>query len=102
MVQFAVFLREQRSCFPTLKEYSLQVMEFVEPSAFTRCLADYLDDASYRSLQRYLLQNPEAGTVMPGTGGFRKVRGVDQRRKKGKSGGIRVIYYYFPEDAQIC
>jgi hypothetical protein len=76
-------------------------MEFVEASAFTRCLPDYLDDENYRPLQTYLIRNPEAGDVMPGTGGFRKVRWVDQRRKKGKRGGIRVIYYYFPEDTQI-
>jgi hypothetical protein len=76
-------------------------MEFIEASAFTHCLPNYLDEESYRALQTALLQNPEAGAVMPGTGGFRKVRWGDQRRQKGKHGGIRVIYYYFPEDHQV-
>jgi len=38
---------------------------------------------------------------MPGTGGFRKCRWLDQRRGKGKRGGLRIIYYYFMRDAQI-
>jgi hypothetical protein len=38
---------------------------------------------------------------MPGTGGFRKVRWADNRRGKGKRGGLRVIYYYLSFDYQI-
>ena len=36
-------------------------------------LADYLTDEAYRELQIALLENPELGDVIPGTGGFRKV-----------------------------
>ena len=39
--------------------------------------------------------NPEAGEVIEGTGGLRKVRFGDSRRGKGKRGGLRVIYYYW-------
>ena len=43
-----------------------------------------------------LLQlNPEAGDVIAGTGGLRKVRFADSRRGKGKRGGLRVIYYWW-------
>jgi putative transcriptional regulator len=35
----------------------------------------------------FLADNPEAGDVMPGTGGVRKVRWIDQRRGKGRRGG---------------
>ena len=47
---------------------------FVEAPLFTRLLPDYLDDETYRELQELLLANPDLGDVMPGTGGFRKVR----------------------------
>jgi len=45
---------------------------FFETPLFTRLLPEYLNDDSYRALQRALLENPELGDVMPGTGGFRK------------------------------
>jgi mRNA-degrading endonuclease RelE of RelBE toxin-antitoxin system len=38
---------------------------------------------------------------MPGTGGFRKLRWHDERRGKGKRGGLRVIYYWLINDRQI-
>ena len=50
---------------------------FFETPLFTRLLPTYLDDEAFRSLQRILLENPELGDVMPGTGGFRKIRWQD-------------------------
>jgi hypothetical protein len=76
-------------------------VEFIEAPAFTTHLADYLDDEGYLELQLHLAQEPEAGDVIAGTGGFRKIRWADPRRQKGKRGGLRIIYYYFPGDAQI-
>lgn len=76
-------------------------MEFVEAPAFTALAPDYLDDDGYRSLQVFLADKPEAGDVMPGTGGFRKLRWADARRGKGKRGGLRVIYYYLEADRQV-
>jgi hypothetical protein len=76
-------------------------MEFFEVPAFTRYLSEYLDDEAYRTLQQELARKPEAGDLMPGTGGFRKVRWVDVRRGKGRRGGLRVIYYYFAAEHQI-
>ena len=75
--------------------------EFVESPAFTRLVADYLSDEAYQELQNQLSNNPELGVVMPGTGGFRKLRWSDARRGKGRRGGLRVIYYYFSFDEQI-
>jgi mRNA-degrading endonuclease RelE of RelBE toxin-antitoxin system len=74
---------------------------FFETPLFTRLLGDYLTDESYRDLQRALMENPELGNVMPGTGGFRKVRWEDPRRGKGKRGGLRIIYYYLTAEHQI-
>lgn len=49
-------------------------------------VGNYLTDDEYRQLQRSMLENPEAGDVMPRTGGFRKLRWSDGRRGKGKRG----------------
>ncbi|GAB3377128.1 type II toxin-antitoxin system RelE/ParE family toxin [Azotobacter armeniacus] len=74
---------------------------FVETMSFTATVGDYLTDDEYRQLQRELLKNPEAGDVMPRTGGFRKLRWADGRRGKGKRGGLRVIYYWLLDDGQF-
>jgi mRNA-degrading endonuclease RelE of RelBE toxin-antitoxin system len=76
-------------------------MEFIEAPAFTRHVSTYLADDEYRKLQDRLARNPDIGDVMPGTGGFRKLRWRDPRRGKGRRGGLRVIYYYFVTDQQI-
>jgi len=76
-------------------------VEFIEAPAFTTHLARYLDDEGYTALQLHLANEPEAGAVIAGTGGFRKIRWADQRRQKGKRGGLRIIYYYFSPDTQI-
>lgn len=76
-------------------------MEFIEAPVFTRQLSEYLDDEQYRELQEWLAANPETGDLMPGTAGFRKIRWADKRRGKGRRGGLRVIYYYFPADQQL-
>ena len=68
---------------------------FVELPAFERHRADYLDDDAFRSLQNLLMKRPEAGDLMPDTGGLRKLRFADARRSKGKRGGLRVIYYWW-------
>ncbi len=76
-------------------------MEFIEAPAFTRYLPDYLDDDEYRALQKQLGLGPAVGDLIPGTGGFRKIRWADKRRGKGRRGGLRVIYYHFVADHQI-
>lgn len=74
---------------------------FVEMPAFIRHRSDYLDDEGLRALQNALLENPEAGDVIEGTGGLRKVRQADPRRGKGKRGGLRVIYYWWDNRRQF-
>jgi mRNA-degrading endonuclease RelE of RelBE toxin-antitoxin system len=80
---------------------SVLAMEFIEAPAFTRHLGNYLDDEQLRRLQSVLANSPQLGDVMPGTGGFRKLRWADARRHKGRRGGLRVIYYWFDESDQI-
>ena len=76
-------------------------MEFIEAPPFTRYLSHYLADDDYRALQRQLGLGPDAGDLIPGTGGFRKIRWADRRRGKVRRGGLRVIYYHFAADHQI-
>jgi hypothetical protein len=76
-------------------------VEFIEAPAFTQLLPEYLTDDEYSDLQLYLANNPEAGDVIQGTGGFRKLRWADPRRGQGKRGGVRVVYYYFDQDQRI-
>lgn len=74
---------------------------FVELPAFTRHRADYLDDEAFRRLQEALLANPDAGDVIPGVGGLRKLRFGDSRRRKGTRGGLRVVYYWWDAGRQF-
>jgi hypothetical protein len=76
-------------------------VEFIEAPVFTQLLGRYLADDEYRRLQLYLALDPEAGDIIPGTGGCRKMRWPDRRRGKGKRGGLRVIYYYVITDRQV-
>lgn len=74
---------------------------FVELPAFAKYRPEYLDDEGFRDLQSSLMANPEAGDVIEGTGGLRKIRQPDPRRGKGKRGGLRVIYYWWDGKRQF-
>ena len=75
------------------------MISFVETKLFTRLVQEYLSDDEYSKLQQALLADPEAGAVIPGSGGVRKLRwGVAGR---GKRGGIRVIYFLRTRQGQI-
>ena len=63
-----------------------------ETSVFTKRVERLLDRESYRLLQLRLAADPEAGAVIPRTGGLRKIRWRVSGR--GKRGGVRVIYYW--------
>lgn len=74
-------------------------MVFVETSLFTRLVVEYLSDEEYRELQQYLMEHPEAGQIIRGSGGIRKMRWA--RQGMGKSGGVRIIYYWAKGRDQI-
>jgi mRNA-degrading endonuclease RelE of RelBE toxin-antitoxin system len=67
------------------------MFSFVETRLFSRLVQEYLTDQEYRLLQIELIKNPEAGTVVRGSGGVRKLRWAATGR--GKRGGYRVIYF---------
>jgi len=74
---------------------------FVELPPFERHRKNYFDDDTFLGLQRLLMLDPEAGDLIPGTGGLRKLRFGDERRGKGKRGGLRVIYYWWHAGSQF-
>ncbi|WP_420642623.1 transcriptional regulator [Candidatus Leptofilum sp.] len=74
-------------------------MVFIETSTFTKLISKYLSDDEFLGLQKFLLHHPDAGAIIKGTGGVRKLRWAI--RGKGKSGGIRVIYYWQVSESEI-
>ena len=72
---------------------------FEELSGFTKRVVRLLEDQDYAELQIALTQNPELGKVIKNSGGLRKVRWALPGR--GKSGGVRVIYYWWVSDSLI-
>jgi hypothetical protein len=77
----------------------MDALEFVELPEFTRDLHRVAGDEALRALQLELLRNPNAGDVMVGLGGLRKVR--MKLPGRGKSGGARVIYLHLPQSGKI-
>lgn len=68
-------------------------------TVFTEQITDLVSDEEYADFQAALAENPEAGSIMSGCGGVRKVRmGIGNR---GKSGGARVLYLYLPTHERI-
>ena len=74
-------------------------MEFIETPTFTRLLVPLLNDDEYRTMQNVLVDDPGRGDLVAGGGGIRKLRHAVQGR--GKSGGVRVIYYWIKDNHQI-
>ena len=63
----------------------------VELPEFLRKSRKLLRDSERQDIINYLALHPESGDILQGTGGIRKFRWSAQG--KGKSGGVRVIYY---------
>lgn len=73
--------------------------EFVYTDEFIDSAEELLDEEQLRALETELLRNPEAGRIIVGTGGVRKVR--FPLPGGGKSGGARVLYVYAAHDERI-
>lgn len=69
------------------------MITIIETQQFTGKAAKVMSAAEKDDLLEFIARNPEAGDIIPGTGGVRKLRFAIQG--KGKSGGIRVSYYYY-------
>ena len=67
-------------------------MKIIETSVFTKRLNALLSNEDYRLLQNEIILNPGKGKIIRGSGGLRKIRWSISG--KGKSGGVRIIYYW--------
>ncbi|MET0038003.1 MAG: type II toxin-antitoxin system RelE/ParE family toxin [Candidatus Thiodiazotropha lotti] len=74
-------------------------MIIIETSVFTKLIRELLEDDEYRELQEALVNRPDLGDLIRGSGGIRKVRW--NLKGTGKSGGVRVIYYWVVDDHHI-
>jgi len=74
-------------------------MEFIETTVFTTLLPKYLSDCEYRAFQCYLLMNPDAGDIVRGSGGIRKIRWAPGGKEK--SGSLRIMYYWKKSENEI-
>ncbi|MBN2396673.1 MAG: type II toxin-antitoxin system RelE/ParE family toxin [Candidatus Atribacteria bacterium] len=72
-------------------------MEIIETPIFTKQIISLLPDDEYKKLQHYLICRPDAGAIIVGGGGLRKLRWSLPGR--GKSGGIRTIYYWDQQES---
>ena len=72
---------------------------FIELHPFAAVRDKYLNDDEFTAFQHYLAANPDAGDVIPRSGGCRKLRwAIDGR---GKRGGVRIIYFLRLNSGQI-
>lgn len=70
---------------------------FVYTSMMQQLLKEFSDpEAKAREIENTILDNPEVGDIVAGTGGVRKFRAADESRGKGKRGGIRVFFLDLP------
>jgi mRNA-degrading endonuclease RelE of RelBE toxin-antitoxin system len=71
-------------------------MIFIETSIFTKKIKSLLPDEEYRKIQLILVFRPEAGNIIKGSGGLRKIQW--KMPGEGKRGGLRMIYYFDPPE----
>jgi len=74
-------------------------MVIIETRMFTRQITELMPDDLYRALQEALWINPLLGSLIPGSGGLRKVRWL--LPGAGKRGGVRIIYYWYSPESRI-
>jgi hypothetical protein len=72
---------------------STRPVTVAETVVFMRQAADLWSEDERLVFVDFIARNPEAGDVIPGTGGVRKIRW--RREGSGKRGGVRVIYFYY-------
>ena len=75
------------------------MLTIVELPEFLRNSDKLLKESERAGIVNYLASHPVSGALMQGTGGIRKLRWSAQ--EKGKSGGVRVIYYYRNESMPL-
>ncbi|MDH3210319.1 MAG: type II toxin-antitoxin system RelE/ParE family toxin [Burkholderiaceae bacterium] len=75
------------------------MLTVAELPEYLRRASKLFDDDERRAVVDYLATRPKAGVLIEGTGGVRKLRWG--RGARGKSGGVRVVYYFHSEDMPL-
>lgn len=86
--------KKRRGSFSSIRQWRIVPVSFVETSWFSSIRQRYLVDERFRLLQVALMTSPDAGPVIKGTGGIRKLRWSIEGA--GKRGGLRILYYWIP------
>ncbi len=76
-----------------------KLLTVVELDIFLRAAARLWSEDEREAFVDYVAANPEAGDLIPETGGLRKVRWG--RQGSGKRGGVRVVYYFYDLDMPL-
>jgi mRNA-degrading endonuclease RelE of RelBE toxin-antitoxin system len=74
-------------------------MRIVETPIFTKKVKEILSEEDYRLFQIKLIDDAEAGSIIQGSGGIRKIRWAGSGR--GKRGGSRILYYWYNKEGVI-
>ncbi|MDR3056102.1 MAG: type II toxin-antitoxin system RelE/ParE family toxin [Zoogloeaceae bacterium] len=80
-------------------DYNTSMQTVAELPEYIRAADKLLSEMERQDIVRYLAEHPKGGDLMEGTGGVRKLRW--RRGGQGKSGGVRVIYYFYDETIPI-
>ena len=78
-----------------------KLITFIEVPVFSEDRFNYFSDEEYQKFQAYMIENHHLGDYIPHTGGCQKIRWKLENNHKGKSGGIRIIYYMMTNKGKI-
>lgn len=90
------------ACFPCYyygNAVAFRMLTVAETELFSRLVKDYWSEEERQVFAAYLATHPDAGEVVPHSGGVRKVRW--SRKGMGKRGGVRVIYFNRLDEGEI-
>jgi len=76
-----------------------RLITVAETQLFLRQAADVWSEEERHEFVDFIASHPDAGEIIPDTGGVRKIRW--RRQGVGKRGGVRVIYFYFDDSAPL-
>ena len=74
-------------------------MRIIETPIFTKRVKEILSEEDYRRFQIKLIDDPELGSIIKGSGGIRKIRWSGSGR--GKRGGSRLLYYWYTTEGVL-
>ena len=82
-----------------IKSNTIEPVTVIETPSFLRDAKKIMSDVDREDLVNFLAYNPKVVTVIKGTGGVRKIRWT--REDAGKSGGLRIIYFFHSEEIPL-